>query len=78
MCSQMIQEKLDLLPDPQRDAIRIAFGESFFEISAEAEMASVDHERIYVTPDFAEIRNGADFAIEIRDGWNWDIGANLL
>src|SRR5580704_16162625 len=28
MCSQMIQEKLDLLPDPQRDAIRIAFGES--------------------------------------------------
>ena len=28
MFSQMIQEKLDLLPDPQRDAIRIAFGES--------------------------------------------------
>ena len=27
MCSQMIQEKLDLLPPPQRDAIRIAFGE---------------------------------------------------
>jgi hypothetical protein len=27
MFSQMIQEKLDLLPDPQRDAIRIAFGE---------------------------------------------------
>ena len=25
---QMIEEKLDLLPDPQRDAIRIAFGES--------------------------------------------------
>jgi DNA-binding CsgD family transcriptional regulator len=28
LCSQMIEEKLDLLPDPQRDAIRIAFGES--------------------------------------------------
>jgi DNA-binding CsgD family transcriptional regulator len=28
MFSQMIEEKLDLLPDPQRDAIRIAFGES--------------------------------------------------
>jgi hypothetical protein len=28
MCSQMIEEKLDLLPLPQRDAIRIAFGES--------------------------------------------------
>src|SRR5258708_5630624 len=28
MCSQMIEEKLDLLPRPQRDAIRIAFGES--------------------------------------------------
>jgi hypothetical protein len=28
MCSQMIQGKLDLLPDPQREAIRIAFGES--------------------------------------------------
>jgi AAA ATPase domain len=28
MCSQMIEEKLDLLPDPQREAIRIAFGES--------------------------------------------------
>jgi DNA-binding CsgD family transcriptional regulator len=28
MCSQMMQEKLELLPDPQRDAIRIAFGES--------------------------------------------------
>src|SRR5260370_42147744 len=28
MCSEMIEEKLDLLPDPQRDAIRIAFGES--------------------------------------------------
>jgi hypothetical protein len=28
MFSQMIREKLDLLPDPQRDAIRIAFGES--------------------------------------------------
>src|SRR5260370_2790219 len=27
MCSEMIEEKLDLLPDPQRDAIRIAFGE---------------------------------------------------
>jgi DNA-binding CsgD family transcriptional regulator len=27
MFSQMIEEKLDLLPDPQRDAIRIAFGE---------------------------------------------------
>lgn len=28
MCSQMIQGKLDLLPLPQREAIRIAFGES--------------------------------------------------
>ena len=28
MCSQMIQEKLDLLPAPQREAIRVAFGES--------------------------------------------------
>jgi DNA-binding CsgD family transcriptional regulator len=28
MCSQMIGEKLDLLPDPQREAIRVAFGES--------------------------------------------------
>jgi DNA-binding CsgD family transcriptional regulator len=28
MFSQMIEEKLDLLPDPQREAIRIAFGES--------------------------------------------------
>jgi AAA ATPase domain len=28
MCSQMVQEKLDLLPLPQRDAIRIAFGET--------------------------------------------------
>ncbi len=28
MCSQMIQGKLDLLPDPQREAIRIAFGDS--------------------------------------------------
>jgi DNA-binding CsgD family transcriptional regulator len=28
MCSQMIEGKLDLLPDPQRDAIRVAFGES--------------------------------------------------
>ena len=28
MFSRMIEEKLDLLPDPQRDAIRIAFGES--------------------------------------------------
>jgi DNA-binding CsgD family transcriptional regulator len=28
MCSQMIQEKLDLLPLPQREAIRIAFGEN--------------------------------------------------
>jgi hypothetical protein len=28
MCAQMIQEKLDLLPDPQREAIRVAFGES--------------------------------------------------
>jgi DNA-binding CsgD family transcriptional regulator len=28
MFSQMIEEKLDLLPDPQRNAIRIAFGES--------------------------------------------------
>jgi AAA ATPase domain len=28
MCSQMIEEKLDLLPYPQREAIRIAFGES--------------------------------------------------
>ena len=28
LCSQMIGEKLDLLPHPQRDAMRIAFGES--------------------------------------------------
>ena len=28
MFSQMIEKKLNLLPDPQRDAIRIAFGES--------------------------------------------------
>jgi DNA-binding CsgD family transcriptional regulator len=28
ICSQMIEEKLDLLPDPQREAIRVAFGES--------------------------------------------------
>ena len=28
MFSPMIEEKLDLLPDPQRKAIRIAFGES--------------------------------------------------
>src|SRR5260370_40225313 len=28
MCSEMIEEKLDLLPDPRRDAIRIAVGES--------------------------------------------------
>jgi AAA ATPase domain len=28
MFSQMIEEKLDLLPGPQRDAMRIAFGES--------------------------------------------------
>jgi len=27
LCSQMIEEKLDLLPHPQREAIRIAFGE---------------------------------------------------
>jgi DNA-binding CsgD family transcriptional regulator len=27
LCSQMIEEKLELLPHPQRDAIRIAFGE---------------------------------------------------
>jgi DNA-binding CsgD family transcriptional regulator len=27
LCSQMIEGKLDLLPHPQRDAIRIAFGE---------------------------------------------------
>jgi DNA-binding CsgD family transcriptional regulator len=27
MCSQLIQDKLDLLPPPQRDAIRIAFGQ---------------------------------------------------
>ena len=28
MCAQMVEEKLDLLPDPQREAIRRAFGES--------------------------------------------------
>jgi DNA-binding CsgD family transcriptional regulator len=28
MCSQMVEEKLDLLPDPQREAIGRAFGES--------------------------------------------------
>jgi DNA-binding CsgD family transcriptional regulator/tetratricopeptide (TPR) repeat protein len=28
MCSQMVEEKLDLLPDPQREAIRRAFGQS--------------------------------------------------
>ena len=28
MCSQMVEEKLDLLPDPQREAIRRAFGDS--------------------------------------------------
>lgn len=28
MCSQMVEEKLDLLPEPQREAIRRAFGES--------------------------------------------------
>src|SRR5262245_26232937 len=28
LCSQMMEEKLDLLPEPQREAIRIAFGES--------------------------------------------------
>jgi len=28
MCAQMIQEKLDLLPDPQREAIQVAFGEN--------------------------------------------------
>ena len=28
MCSQMVEGKLDLLPDPQREAIRRAFGES--------------------------------------------------
>src|SRR5262249_43903892 len=28
LCSQMMEEKLELLPDPQREAIRIAFGES--------------------------------------------------
>ena len=28
MCSQMVEEKLDLLPDPQREAIRRAFGET--------------------------------------------------
>jgi DNA-binding CsgD family transcriptional regulator len=28
LCSQMMEEKLDLLPDPQCEAIRVAFGES--------------------------------------------------
>jgi DNA-binding CsgD family transcriptional regulator len=28
MCAQMIHDKLDLLPDPQREAIQVAFGES--------------------------------------------------
>ena len=58
------------------EGARIAFGESFLEISAESEMASVNHERIYVAPDFVQIRNRADFAIEIRDRRNRYVGAN--
>jgi hypothetical protein len=28
LCSQLMSDKLDLLPEPQREAIRVAFGES--------------------------------------------------
>ncbi len=45
----------------------IAFGQRFFEISAEAEVAPEEHVRIDVTPHFVQIRHGANFAIEIRD-----------
>ena len=58
------------------EGARIAFGERFLEIAAEAEMAAVDHVRIDVAPNFGEIRDGADFAIEIRDWRNRDIGAH--
>ena len=46
---------------------RVAIGERLFEIAAEAEMSSEEHEGIDVAPELVQIRDVAHFAIEVRD-----------
>ena len=46
---------LDIVEKLQR--FLVALGQQFFEIALESKMASIEHERIDVAPDFGQIRD---------------------
>src|SRR6266436_3046143 len=58
------------------DGFGIALRETLFKIAAESEMAAKEHERINVAPDFAEVGNETNFAVEILHRRDGNIGAH--
>src|SRR5882724_9075190 len=60
----------------QLDGFGIALGKALFKIAAEAEMAAVEHEGIDVAPNFAEVGDEANSAVERLHGGNGEVGAN--
>src|SRR5258708_28779457 len=62
----------------QLDCPRVALGQLLLEVALESEMASIKHERVDIAPHFGQMRNLANFAIEIRRGGNRQIRAYLI
>ena len=54
------------------DRFGFALGEAFFEIALETQVAAIEHEGIDVAPDFAQIRDVADFAVEMLAPREWE------
>src|SRR5213079_585244 len=48
----------------QLDGFRIAFGQMLFEVAAETQVASEEHVRINVAPDFAQVGDETDLPVE--------------
>src|SRR5580704_8400213 len=59
------------------DRFGFTLGEAFFKIATETQVAAIKHEGIDVAPDFAQIRDEADFALECLHGGNGKIRANF-
>ena len=57
--------------------LRFAFRKVLFEVALIAEMATEEHVGVDVAPDFGELGDVADFAVEVGRWWYRDIDPDL-
>ena len=58
------------------DGFRIALRKALFEVAAETHVPPIEHERVDVAPDFAEIGHQADLAVQVLHSRNGEVGSN--